>query len=204
MREFFYRIFEIPFIYNLTQKIIGGKKIYNETCAILKNILHEISYTTILDLGCGTGIFRNTFNTNYVGVDINPQYIEYCKKKYSGTFLVNDATSLTFSDNSFDLVSTITVLHHLDKGQRNMMLCEMKRVCEDGGVILIIDGLIPTNKWNVLGFLLAKLDRGKYKMYYSDFMKMIYENFDETYSFSIVNKTISWSEMVFISIKKNL
>jgi len=46
----------------------------------------------------------------------------------------------------------------------------MWRVCKKNGHILIIDGLVATN---ILGYILAKLDRGRYKMKYNKFKEMI-------------------------------
>ena len=113
------------------------------------------------------------FNDVYYGIDINEEYINKAKKKGKENFFVGDATSIMFDDNKFDVVFTIGVLHHLKNDKRNKMLREMYRVCNKDGFIIIGDGLIPSNKSNLLGYLLAKLDRGRYKMKFESFKKMI-------------------------------
>jgi len=61
----------------------------------------------------------------------------------------------------------------MDGGDRERMLAEMFRVCTAGGRILIVDGLVPSSRFNVLGYVLAKLDRGRFKMRSHKFMEMI-------------------------------
>ena len=95
------------------------------------------------------------------------------RSRWGGTFLVADATSLPFGPESYDVVFTVGVLHHLDNKNRGMMLSEMERVLRPGGHILIVDGIVPSNKLNLVGYALAKLDRGRYKMRIERFQNMI-------------------------------
>jgi ubiquinone/menaquinone biosynthesis C-methylase UbiE len=135
--------------------------------------LRHITYNNVLEVGCGTGLTRDCFNADYTGIDINPEYIKMISSKGVGTFLVADATSLPFGPESYDLVFTVGVLHHLDKKNRDMMLSEMGRVCRQRGHIVIVDGLVPSNRWNLIGYILAKLDRGRYKMHINKFQDMM-------------------------------
>lgn len=177
MTGIIYRALENPLIYDIAQKILGGKRAYNLIQNTIREVLSNIQYDTILDVGCGTGLFRDCFKGQYTGIDINGNYIQQARLKKSGTFIVGDATNLPFDDEMFDLIFTLGVLHHLDNEQSHRMLTEMMRVCKRGGHILIIDGVIPSNRLNILGYTLARLDRGRYKVYPHEFREMI----DKTY-----------------------
>jgi ubiquinone/menaquinone biosynthesis C-methylase UbiE len=85
----------------------------------------------ILDLGCGNGRLLQILgekNIEYFGVDNSEKLIKIAKEKYLhppqvfGTqkfgrarinFQVADALNLPFSDNFFDKVYSIAVLHHI-------------------------------------------------------------------------------------------
>jgi ubiquinone/menaquinone biosynthesis C-methylase UbiE len=164
---------ENPRIYEFVQKLLGEDRVYKAVKEAVELQLKDISYGTVLDVGCGTGLFLELFNSEYTGVDINAEYIEMARKKGRGCYLAADATNLPFEAESYDMVFTVGVLHHLDLNNREMMLHEMSRVCKTGGHILIVDGLIPANRLNLIGFTLARLDRGGFKMRIEEFREML-------------------------------
>jgi len=67
-------------------------------------------FTTVLDIGCGTGVSMNHFG-NTAGIDPSIKLIEIAKKKGLNA-KVADAKSLPFQDDQFDLVTCITAFHH--------------------------------------------------------------------------------------------
>ena len=173
MLKFFYKMLERPKVYNITQVLLGADRVFRAIKKVVKLQLSENDYSNVLDVGCGTGMFADFFKVDYTGIDINPDYIKSVGNKSRGTFLVGDATSLPFSNIKFDLVFTLGVLHHLNKNERQKMFDEMWRVCKHKGHILIVDGLVPSNKLNLIGYVLAKLDRGRYKMRMDKFKEMV-------------------------------
>lgn len=173
MLKILYKALENPAIYDLTQKLLGGDRVYRKLRDAIAERLKDISYNKVLDVGCGTGLFRDCFKGNYTGIDVNGEYIKKAQKTKEGVFIEGDATNLPFQDGSFDLIFTLGVLHHLNSEQCEKMLREMLRVCKTGGHILIMDGLVPSNRLNIAGYVLAKLDRGSYKLEMSAFKKMI-------------------------------
>ncbi len=173
MLKFLYRILEDPKVYDLVQKFLGGNRVYRAVRDLIGVELKNISYNNVLDVGCGTWPFWDCFKGKYTGIDINQEYIRKAAAKGKGIFLVADATSLPFNNETFGLVFTMGVLHHLDKQEREKMLKEMWRVCKAGGHILIVDGLVPSNRLNLIGYVLAKLDRGRFKMRMERFKEMI-------------------------------
>lgn len=76
----------------------------------------------LLEIGCGIGknsILWTKYGADVVGIDISSQGIASAKKmaaakKLDAEFFEMNAEVLNFNDDSFDIVSGSSVLHHLD------------------------------------------------------------------------------------------
>ena len=83
----------------------------------------------ILDYGCGGGWLSNILSIkgfNVVGIDINSNLLKVAKRTRSTSeFILSDAESLPFRENSFDNIIGIAILHHLILGRA---LKEIKRI----------------------------------------------------------------------------
>ncbi|GIW62584.1 MAG: hypothetical protein KatS3mg090_0410 [Patescibacteria group bacterium] len=104
----------------------------------------------ILDVATGTG--SQAFEIaklgyEVVGIDLSPEMLKQAEKKCSPDlklkFLHADATSLPFSDNSFDSASISFGLHDMPYEIGIAALKEMKRVIKKKGKILIVDYMEP-------------------------------------------------------------
>ena len=104
-------------------------------------------YTTseglsVLDVGCGNGYVLSRYATNGAkvwGVDITPQAVELSKKRFElsdleGEFQTTDGEGLPFADNSFDIVCSMGVLHHVENPRP--MVSEIARVLKPGGKVI--------------------------------------------------------------------
>lgn len=90
---------------------------------------------SVLDIGCGTGIFSRYFaetGATVTSMDISPELIEQAKKETTApiTYLIGDAEQLPFPESSFDVVAGSSILHHLDP---EVALKEIYRVLRSGG-----------------------------------------------------------------------
>ncbi len=77
----------------------------------------------LLDVGCGTGISTTFFSCQTTGVDPCKEMIE----QGEGNLVQAPAEKLPFKDNSFDIVLSVTALHHTDIKQA---IKEIKRVAK--------------------------------------------------------------------------
>jgi len=96
----------------------------------------------VLDLGCGNGRLVELLkdkNIDYLGVDNSEKLIEIAKAKYPNVrFQLADALNIPFSDNYFDKIFSIAVLHHISSDElRCKFIQEAKRVLRPGGVLII-------------------------------------------------------------------
>lgn len=122
-----------------------------------------------LELGCGTGILSKFFVPNeYVGCDIDEARIESARKNHpSFVFFIDDATKLKPEFVArFSFIFCHAWVHHIDDSSTS---CILKRVAEGGREaghtieMLIVEPVLPERPLaNPFGYILAKLDRGRF------------------------------------------
>lgn len=103
----------------------------------------------ILDVGTGLGYLIELIDGSagdcvICGIDIREDLIDHARKiitskKNQLSFDIGDCHKLPYEDNSFDIVTCLTLLMHVSHPQR--ALEEMKRVCKDGGAIIAIESM---------------------------------------------------------------
>ena len=109
----------------------------------------------ILDLGCGSGIIGETFGDFFqakvIGVDIKDNRI------YPLPFKIINGKSLSFPENSFDIVLINYVLHH--SGDPILLLKEAKRVAKDKIIVYedLPEGLLSRIICKIHGISFAKI-----------------------------------------------
>jgi SAM-dependent methyltransferase len=96
--------------------------------------------TTLLDVGCGLGIFLDLLykkrKIKGIGIDISEVKVNFCKKQ--GILAeVGDAGNLKFNDLSFDVVTALEVLEHLPYGTYERALKEIAR-CARKAIIISV------------------------------------------------------------------
>lgn len=93
----------------------------------------------ILDVGCGTGANLQMLAQFGAaeGVDVSPEALDFCRARGLAQVKQGAAESLPFADASFDLVTGLDVVEHLDDDIAG--LGEMRRVLRpDGRVVLFV------------------------------------------------------------------
>lgn len=109
---------EHPAIYNINQ--FFGQSTVRRYRTLLAEEVPCDAETSVLDLGCGTGVTAGVVTGRYSGVDINPDYIDTAQRRYPhAKFFTMDCSRLGFPDASFDLATTIATTHHLTDAELN-------------------------------------------------------------------------------------
>ncbi len=103
-----------------------------------------------LEVGIGTGnnIPFYPGSVELTGIDISDKMISIARKKSTGGLKVNlqvmDAEDMLFEDNSFDTVVSFGTLCSIPDPDRGLK--EIRRVCRDGGKILMLEHVRSNNK----------------------------------------------------------
>ena len=107
--------------------------------SILEGLAQRCGSDRLLDLGCGTGfilqlagdLFREVH-----GVDVTPAMLERVDTSRGNVTLhCQSAEELPFEENTFNLVTAYSFLHHLEDYRR--VLAEAFRVLKPGGVCYV-------------------------------------------------------------------
>lgn len=134
-------LYDIPFGLSLKE---GHEVAAKEIQAQQTRCQHHIK---VAELGVGPGHSLAFYpeGTELTGIDLSETMVKKANERLanlphiSGSIRVMDATETDLPDNSFDLVtsfSVITVVHHPEK-----LIREAVRICKPGGRILIVGRL---------------------------------------------------------------
>jgi len=110
--------------------------------SFLEDIGVEPEGTTLLDVGCGGGLFAEALAESgfaVTGVDPSPSTIGIARahaaeSQYDNNYVVASGESLPFGDEAFDVVCCCDVLEHVDDVESVVRECS--RVMKSGGVFL--------------------------------------------------------------------
>ena len=92
-------------------------------------ILNEVKVTpntTLLDVGCGTGITTRPWKCVRTGLDPAKKLLEKAHEKDKINYVHAKAEDIPFEDNSFDVVTSVTAIQNFSDIKKG--LNEIKRV----------------------------------------------------------------------------
>ncbi len=105
----------------------------------------------VLDVGCGTGHLLRMLGAalpqeaKFYGLDLSPHYIararEVLPRELDVSLVCEDAQKLPFLDGSFDVATSVFVLHEMPADVRARVLSEMARVVRPGGLVAVADSI---------------------------------------------------------------
>jgi ubiquinone/menaquinone biosynthesis C-methylase UbiE len=114
---------------------------------------------TVLDVGCGTGtlvieVQRRVGATGRArGIDPGPQQIARARAKAArhnlpSEFQLGVIEQLAFPDQTFDVVLSTLMMHHLPKDLKRRGFAEIARVLKPGGCLVVADFTRPPDRGN--------------------------------------------------------
>ncbi|HET8770735.1 MAG TPA: class I SAM-dependent methyltransferase [Gemmatimonadaceae bacterium] len=156
----------------------------------------------VLDVGCGPGTNAPVFaGTDYVGVDINPEYIATASRRHAaGRFVVGDVADETVLPNErFDCVFANSLMHHLPDAVVSSLLRRMGRLATPDGMVHVLDLVLPDRVSPARA--LARLDRGRFarplEQWRALFTEHLVERHLEVYPLGLPGVPLWW--MVYFS-----
>lgn len=134
MKLLYFRIYEAI-------RIILNGGIYKR---VIERELNPSVIDTVLDVGCGTGIYSLIIPGKYLGIDTNRGIIEYARKKYQTSqkrFYVGRLESLVNQNKikEIDKAIVINVLHHLNQKEVSSLLASLNTLVKQKVIIVDTD-----------------------------------------------------------------
>lgn len=103
----------------------------------------------VLDVGCGTGtlalaLVADNPTAAVTGIDPSPEMVQRARRKAakagrSVAFEIGVVEDLPFADETFDVVTSSLMWHHLPTEIRAAALAEVRRVLKPGGRFVLMD-----------------------------------------------------------------
>lgn len=154
----------------------------------------------VLDVGCGPGTNTRHFaHCDYLGIDINPRYIEYARARHQRRFVTADATTYTVpAGERFDFVLVNSFLHHVDTPSARRILEHLRSLLTENGYLHVLDLVLPERP--SVGRLLARCDRGDFPRPMEQWHELLEEWFEpvvfEPYPLRAAGLTL-WNMLYF-------
>jgi SAM-dependent methyltransferase len=115
---------------------------------------NNFTHKKALDIGCGTGkylAFLENNDFNVTGIDSSPTAVEMTKKLVSPKAVIKtaDMYSFKYPKNKFNLVLSISTLHH---GSKSQVIKAIKAIhaslVADGKIFITLPNFDASNKWD--------------------------------------------------------
>lgn len=106
----------------------------------------DLKNANVLDIGCGRGrwlhFWKERYKANATGLDLSAESVIACANQ--GLYaLCGSVTDIPLPGESFNMVSSITVLLHLPYHLKESAVKELFRILKSGGIVIMIE-----STWN--------------------------------------------------------
>lgn len=183
-------ILDNPTMFNYVRFLLAGRQRGMKT--FIKEYLGQYKCKTVADICSGTGDFAELIakDAKYVGFDLNEDFINFAKKRYSTDknkrfAKVNVLTSRKIQASKFDAVMLISALHHFSDNDLNILLPKVNKMTKK---VVIIADIIPDPPHPIQKFF-AKIDRGRFVRTGSDKIKILNKYFKIIKTFPIPTRS---------------
>lgn len=163
-----------PHLFVWLQKISNLGSFRKPVSGVLRAGLEE----SIIDVGCGAGMYSTLAKCRYMGIDLNESYIKYAQSKYSGLnkeFVAGDILKLNFGSEIFDKALYLAMLHHFSEQENLLILRKISAVISK--MVVILDAVIPERP-TAMQKLFLSVERGKYLRSVEEQQRIIEQVFD--------------------------
>ena len=145
---------------------------------IVINKLDQLSFDSLLDIGCGTGnllsLISERYDAEIAGVDLTPKMLNIARIKIGdkADLKLEDSEDLPFDNDKFDMVICTDSFHHYPHPEN--VLKEINKVLKPGGSVLIADPYTPAPLRQLVNIYFKLSRSGDVKIYpESDIRKLL-------------------------------
>lgn len=133
----------------------------------------------LLDVACGTGrtlgqIAETHPDLKLYGLDLSPYYIQEARETLADipnvSLVTENAEDMPFSDQLFDIVTSVYLFHELPRNARRRVMAEMRRVLRPGGLLVIEDSAQYAEAEELRPFL-DRFPEEFHEPFYKDYLK---------------------------------
>ena len=97
----------------------------------LEYILDNKEIKSLLDIGCGRGVYKVFRKFDSIGIDIFPENIRLAKENGNYKEVIEaDINNIEYKENSFDAIVCIDVIEHIDKASGEKLLEKIERIAK--------------------------------------------------------------------------
>ncbi len=172
MKKPWARVLEVPWVYRLWQAPFAEAK--------LQPFLRHNDLSTarrVLDVACGPGTNAPHFrHTDYLGLDINSEYVARATDRYGMRFEVADVTQYRVGGEPFDLILVNSFFHHVADPDADRILAHLATLLAPDGAIHVLDLVLPERASPAR--ILARMDRGDHPRHVQEWMRLLSRHFE--------------------------
>jgi ubiquinone/menaquinone biosynthesis C-methylase UbiE len=168
------------------------------------NHLNPKPDSSILDVGCGTGILLHQLSLRsddltLYGTDISPEMVTKAKAKLGKNASITNASAnaLPYADNSFEYVISATAFHHFSDA--NNAIREMYRVLKNDGTVLILDPYRDGPLRKIILSILNVIFKEKDAQFFT--RREMYRMFRDAGFENITQKTYTYYKLITTGVK---
>lgn len=183
---------------------IDTKSPHNQTIKEkLFDLVGDYSEKTILDLGCGIGVFSKDFSNRakrVVGIDISEKCIEYAKINNNSDnidYLTMDINNLNLIKEKFDIVFSDMVFNYIE--DYNKLLLNIYNLLNENGIVIfsqvhpISTASLGESSWvkenDKLRFQMDNYSNvsKRYRIYFEGTFELYHRRFEDLINIAIKN-----------------
>lgn len=156
------KLLDNPFLWELSRYTVEATlSLYKKRIGLMNDWGLLAANPTVLDVGCGTGHYAHITDGEYLGIDLNEQYIERARILNGGDtkrFKVMSVNEVSELNKEYDLILMVDILHHIAQEQCKELLTSIARMTTRHVVSFepLLDQTNPVGRWMI------RSDRGKY------------------------------------------
>jgi trans-aconitate methyltransferase len=150
-----------PAVYRLFHTLLGTSRMRR---FYIDEFVKPAAGSVVVDIGCGPAdILEYLPEVRYVGVDYNPEYIEFAKQRWPQAEFFVGAVGMDLRAKlpPADLVMANAILHHLGDAEVDDLFRVARSLIRDSGRVVTLDNHYrPGQHW--ISKMLIANDRGKF------------------------------------------